>query len=748
MAINRDAFINNFLDELEDNISVVDSEILNLKKDPEKEESLTSLLRALHTIKGSSRMLKFKTIESISHGLENVFKGVKDGRYGISKPLIQLVFITTDYLRAGSETVKKTKEDGIEAEKLLTAFEQAYADEPYDLEKIRLEKKSEAPPASEAPRAPVPKEGPADTRGAAGPGGGSAEGPAKTRKGPESAHETIRINVRRIENIVRLQNNLIIKQFQFRKENDVLNDLEERLRSLPLPEPDGAGQNGQLRGDIGECMKLVQTMKKDFSEGLTLLERDAFELQEEILSLRMLPLELVFGNLGKMVEETAMLMDKEINFSTRGTDLLLDKFILERLNDPIIHIVRNAVDHGIETPEEREAAGKPREGSLEIRCTSESGNIVIRIIDDGKGFDYEKVRKRAIEMFPTQEDEIREMDNSALNTYLFTSGFSTKDKISDLSGRGVGLDIVKHNIEKIKGKITLSSRPGEGSEFKLALPLSLATVDGFFVSVSGEKFLIPSTFVKEIIIVKREDELDLLNRKGFRLRDMIIPLYPLKAILDKETDTDEEESAKQFVVVVESLGEIMGIVVESVIQYTSLIYKPVPKNLGKIKLIQGIVFDESFNIVNILFIPEIMKKFKRIRNIDTKRRFSGARSEFKRILVVDDSYSTREIEKSILELENYNVGTAVDGIDGLEKIKEQKYHLIITDIHMPRMDGLTFVENLRKDDDYKNTPVIVVSSDENPEKKMQFEKVGANAFIIKSEFDRGNLIKEVKEQIG
>lgn len=744
MALNRDAFINNYLDELEDNISVVDTEILTLKKDPEKEESLTSLLRALHTVKGSSRMLKFNTLESISHGLENVFKGVKEGRYSISKPLIQLVFITTDYLRAGAEMVKKTKEDSIKADKLLTAFEQAYADEPYDLETIRLEKKSEAPSAAETPKTPAP----AEKSQASAPAEESQAPVSAEAKEPESSHETIRINVRRIENIVRLQNNLIIKQFQFRKENDVLDDLEERLRSLPVPDSDDAGQNGQLRRDVGECLKLVQTMKKDFGEGLTLLERDAFELQEEILSLRMLPLELILGNLGKMVEETAMVMNKEIKFSTYGTDLLLDKFILERLNDPIIHIIRNAVDHGIETPEEREAAGKPPEGKLEIRCTSESGNIIIRIIDDGKGFDYEKVRNRAIEMFPAQEEEIREMDNSALNAYLFTSGFSTKDQITDLSGRGVGLDIVKHNIEKIKGKISLASRPGEGSEFKLALPLSLATVDGFFVSAAGEKFLIPSTFVKEIIIVKREDELDLLNRKGFRLRDMIIPLYPLQAILDKESEMDAQEPEKQFVVVVESLGEIMGIVVESVIQYTSLIYKPIPKNLGKVKLIQGIVFDESFNIVNILFIPEIMKKFKRIRNIDTRRRFSGARSEFKRILVVDDSYSTREIERSILELENYYVGTAVDGIDGLEKIKEQRYHLIITDIHMPRMDGLTFVENLRKDDEYRNTPVIVVSSDENQEKQKQFEDVGANAFIIKSEFDRGNLIKEVKEQIG
>ncbi len=441
-----------------------------------------------------------------------------------------------------------------------------------------------------------------------------------------------------------------------------------------------------------------------------------------------------------------MLLGKEIEFSTYGTDILLDKFILERLHDPIIHIVRNAVDHGLETPEERIRAGKPPTGKIEIRCSAESGNIVIRIVDDGRGFDYEKIRSRAAEMNPAQAEEIRQMEESALNSFLFVSGFSTKDEITDLSGRGVGLDIVKHNIEKLKGKISLTSKKGEGTEFKLSLPLSLATVDGFFVTAGGEKFLIPAAFVKEITIVKEDEQLDLLNKKGYRLRDTIIPLYPLSAILDK--DVEEGDRKNLFVVVVESFGEVVGIIVDSVIQYTSLIYKPVPKNLSKLKLIQVIVFDESFNIINILFIPEIMNRFKRIRNIDTRRKFSTSRREFKKILVVDDSYSTREIEKSILELENYNVTTAVDGIDGLQKLKEQQYHLIITDIHMPRMDGLTFVENLRKDEKCRNIPIIVVSSDEDPEKRNKFEAVGANAFIVKSEFDRGNLVKEVRDLIG
>lgn len=725
MALNRDAFIGNYLDELEENLSLVDTAILALKKDPEKDDELARLLRALHTIKGSSRMLKFGKVEEISHGLENVFKGVKEGRYGISKNLVQLVFITADYIRMAAKGIRERKDDSLDTAKLQAVFEKAYADEPYEIAELRQPSEEGGASPTGVPDASSPTSAPESV-----PASGRTKMPLMEGE-PEKSYETIRINVGKIEGIVRLLNNLIIKQFQFRKEKDLLAELEENLRAT------GAGM---------DSLKLVQQVRKGFGEELSLLERDTFELQENILSLRMLPLELILGNLGKMVEETAMIMDKEIEFVTRGTDLLLDKFILERLHDPIIHIVRNAIDHGIETPGEREAAGKSRSGKLDISCTAESGNIVMRILDDGRGFDYDKIRKKAIAMNPGTEDEIREMDDTSLNSFLFMSGFSTKDTITDLSGRGVGLDIVKHNLERIKGKISLLSETGKGTEFKLSLPLSLATVDGFFVSAAGEKFLIPSAYVKEIIIVDRGEQLDLLNRKGFRLRNAIVPLYPLAAILDK--GLQEEEPVKQFVVVVESLGETIGIVVEAVIQYTSLIYKPVPKNMAGIKLIQGIVFDESFNIINILYIPEIMNRFKRIRNIDTHRRFSSSRREFKKILVVDDSFSTREIEKSILELENYAVTTAVDGIDGLDKLKEQKYHLIITDIHMPRMDGLTFVENLRKDENYRQVPIIVVSSDEDPEKRRRFEVVGANAFIVKADFDRGNLVARVKDLIG
>lgn len=726
MALDRNAFISNFLDELLENSKLVDSSILILKKDVENEEELNKLLRCLHTIKGSSRMLKFHTLEKIAHGLENVFKGVKEKRLQITKPVIQLVFISTDYLRFGAELIKNSGEDSMEIHKLLQVYDKAYGNEPFSLEGLKSLIEA-GPLESQAARA-VKKE----------------KVPDKQKKGQGMHSETIRIKISKVNKIVKLLNNLIIRQFQFKKQNEVLSELEQKFIDL-------LGFAGEMKKSSAfekkhtECLKMIQQVRKNFLEQLPLLERNTFKVQEEILSLRMLPLNLIMGSLGKMVEETSMQIDKEIDFEISGTDILIDKMILEKINDPIIHIVRNAVDHGIEEPDERERRGKSRVGRISITCSTESGSIIIRIRDDGGGVDYDKLRKKAITLNPHQEEEIEAMENSALNVFLFQAGFSTKESISNLSGRGVGLDIVRVNIEMVKGKITLSSEKGQGTEFVLALPLSLATVEGFFVTSAEEKFLIPSNFVKELTIITEDETLDLLNKKAIKLRDKIIPVYHLSDILGKAAGPVGQ---KMFVLVVETMGEMVGIIVESVIQYSSLVYKPLPASVGALKVIQGIVFDESFNIVNILYVPEIVKRFKGVKNIDSKKRFSSETREFKHVLIVDDSYSTREIEKSILEFENYNVETAVDGINGLEKVKERYFHLIITDIEMPRMDGLTFIENLRKDEKYKNTPVIVVSSKYNYELKEQFKRIGVTSYIIKSDFDRGNLLEEVKKLIG
>jgi two-component system chemotaxis sensor kinase CheA len=726
MTIIKDNFIENYLDELKENIQVLDSGILQLKKEPDDEQELARLLRTLHTIKGSSRMLNFNHIEKIVHGLENVFKGIKEKKISITKDLIRLVFITTDYLKTGAAKIKTSKRDDLPVDNLLIVFDKVCSGNSFSLDGLKLTELEQFNLTGNSETASSGKNNGAGTF---------------------ADSETVRIKISKTDKICKMLNNLIIKQFQLKRKNDVLYNLEREFQSLMSSDP-GTGKNKVGKSPNytkkeNKCLKSIQQLRKNFNLDLALLERDTFELQEEILTLSMMPLDLIIAPLNKMVEETAINLGKEIDFHVTGADIMLDKIILEKLNDPIIHLVRNAIDHGIEMPEERKKKGKTGIGRIEMNACLEGGNIIICIKDDGKGLNYERIRERAIELNLAQEEDIREMEDSDLNTFLFTSGFSTQKKVHELSGRGVGLDIVRCNIGHIKGKIELASEKEKGTEFTLTLPLSLATVEGFFIMCANEKLFVPSTFVNEVLIINEEQQLNLVNSKAIKIRDKIIPLYDLKDIIGIEAP--REKSEKISVMIVTSLNKIIGMIVDSVIQYASLIYKPLPSNLNKLKPIQGIVFDESYNIINILFIPEIMNRFSQVRHLvhQEEHVYTG-----KNILVVDDSYATREIERSILELENYNVVTACDGIDGLEKLKEQHFDLIVTDIRMPRMDGLGFVENLRKQDQYRQTPVIVVSSVQDPEIKKAFVEKGANAFIVKSDFERGNLVNEVNNFIG
>ncbi len=763
MALNKAAFITNYVDETKENIRRVSDGTVKLKKDPDNQEELNTVLRALHTIKGSSRMLKFINMESISHASENIFKGFKEQRYSLSNQLMQLIFVGNDLLINGLQQIQQSGEDTFDTEYFSNACEKAYGNEPFeeDLERLQRERnaRNSSAAASEGENAESPSSSSPVETGALSPKTtDDAQAPAANQSAPSkstpaaSEYETIRVKLSSVHQIIESLNTVIIRQFQFKQIQDVLSQLEASCSEYIVNSRKliSSGSNHKNRADAqsliqdGQNMlKSIQNLRKGFVDQIAGLEQNSFRLQERIMELSMLPLDLILGELPRMVAETAAMIDKDIDFSTSGSDILMDKMILENLNDPILHIVRNAVDHGIESPEDRKAVGKPETGTLTVSCSSESGNIIIRIRDDGRGIDHEQIKRRAVQRGLISENDVDDLTESEIISFIFVPGFSTKTSVTELSGRGVGLDIVKHNIEKVKGKITASSTPGEGSEFMLSVPLSLATVAGFFVKAGGSKFLIPSNFVQKIVRLHESERVTYYNKEGFKLDGQIVPIYSLAALLGKQPDN---KSSYIYAVVVESMSERIGIVVDSVLQHASLIYKPVPHNIQKLRLIQGIVFDESYQIINILFVPELMNRFKRIKSIDLLGGVMAKEKESALILVVDDSLNTREIEKSILELEGYSVVTADDGIEGLERMKEQHFDLIISDIDMPRMDGITMIENIRKDRMYKNTPIIVVTSYTDPKTLAKMRQAGADRHLVKSDFDRNSLI-EITEDL-
>ena len=698
MAKISDDITESYVSEVRELLESAKKDILALKADENDSESLTSLLRSLHTIKGNSRMLGYSTIEKLSHAVEDIYKSIKDSKIKSSDRLIKLVFAVADKIECCIDSISHNGSDCQDIDIYLQYCDKLAAGELIDIDAFTAEinKKTGVVPEEEDEEIQADKLGDI---------------------------QSIRIKLSRVNEIISSFDTIITREFHLKSQLDELKKLEDQLGSRELSK-----------------------IRKQFENDIYSLETSIFDVQEKAFDLRMLPISIVLHPLEMTVAMEAINLDKKVRCRIQDTDIAVDKVILEQLGDILMHIVRNAMDHGIESPEERVKAGKSEEGLVSITCNRETRYIELKISDDGRGLDYEKIREKAIKLYSEREEEIAQMSERELTQFLFQSGFSTKDEVTELSGRGVGLDVVWSSVEKIKGRIKVESEPGKGTSFILHFPLSLSTLQGLFIYSNKEKYLLPAQHIVDILYRKKSDYITLQNQTYIRFEGQLIPCYPLSSLFeDQKAGLLQDEEP---ILIAEYMEQRIGIIVEQVEQYVSLVVKPMPDSLRSVSILQGIVFDEHYDIVPIFYVPEIMQRFKALRGYDIKKYEAATQKRAIRILVVDDSSTTREIEKSILEGAGYIVEDAFDGLDGLEKAKEKTYDLIIADNEMPRMTGLVLLDNLRRMEEYKNTPVVAVTSDDSRQTKEEFERLKAAAIISKNEFKRGFLLNVIKELLG
>lgn len=703
MAINREMFNRNFIDETYENINNIIKDLIKLRKDEENSDLPARVLRLLHSVKGAARMLQFKNIESISHKMESVMKGVHETRLKLDPTIIKLLFKGTDLINKALTVIKERGEDNVNCTHLNRLLEKAAKGLELDPEDLTQ---------------PAPGNDPHSTE--------------EIDDTPVTLNSTtVRVDIVSIEQLIEQMQNLIVQQFQLKKINEQL--IQKR--------------NSVINHETQPLFdKYLEQHNKAFRNGFALIEQNAFNLLEQTYKLRMLPINLILASLPQMVEETALELEKEVVLEMYGKNSTLDRAVLEQLKDPLIHLIRNAIDHGLEKPQLRIQKGKPAAGTIKIICQNRSQYIHITVSDDGAGIDYTQIRKKALEADPHMEEKITELPDEALVSYLFEPGFSTKEKVTDLSGRGVGLDIVKKNLEQIKGRINVNSSPESGTTFELILPLSLATVHGFFAKVNSQLCYIPAEYIDEIVLIKNIQTVPLHNINGIRYRDRIIPQYRLSWLINNNTGKkDQEDSAA---LILSMFGETAALTVHWIDDYSSRILKPLPSFLSHHPAIQGVVFNDSFDMVPVLHIPELLRRIKNLNDIDRHQRSFASRKWFQKILLVEDSFSTRETEKNILTGEGYRVDEASDGIEALQSVKTTNYSLIITDIEMPRMDGLTLIENIRRDPAGCKIPVIVLSGKENIPDNPFENKDELIHFFSKHNFDRYKLLKLVYSLIG
>ena len=686
-----------FVEETSELLEQSKKDVIQLKNTQNDESTLQNLLRNLHTIKGNSRMLGFLTIEKLSHALEDIYKSVKDGQVKNSDRLVKLVFAVADKIQECVKSIKKKGTDENDIDLYLQYCDKLAAGELIDVELLLAE---------------INKQGESDLEDDDEEDGGNV-----------SDIQSIRIKISRINEIITAFDTMITREFHLKHQLDELQKYEEQTGNHELSK-----------------------IRKQFESDIYALETSIFSVQEQVFDLRMLPISIVLKPLENTIALESMNLGKKVNCVIPSSDIAVDKVILEELSDILMHLIRNALDHGIESPKERKAAGKSETGTITISCVRETKNIELKISDDGRGLDYEKIRNKALSLYPERTDEITNMEDRELSQFLFQSGFSTKEKVTELSGRGVGLDVVWSNVEKIKGRIKIESEAGKGTSFILYLPLSLSTLQGLFVYSNQDKYLIPSQHIVDIIYRKKSEYITLQNQSYLKLSDQLIPCFSLSSLFTDQKGVVYQDA--DSILIAEYMEQRIGIIVDQVQQYVSLVVKPLPAAFKNFSILQGIVFDEHYDIVPILHVPDILKKFKSLRGYDIKKYEAATKKRTIRILAVDDSETTRTIERSILESADFSVDTAVDGIDALEKAKAKQYDLVMTDKDMPRMTGLVLLDNLRRMEQYANVPVVVVSADQSPKTLEEFKALGANAIISKADFERSRLIGTIKGLLG
>jgi len=747
MALSKEKFLRIFLDEFQENLLSAENQVVLLKGDKENTDALATLLRTLHTIKGSSRLLQFTNIEQLIHGTETVFKGVRDGRYSIDTLIVRFFFIVADHLRYASDSIKKGENDIIpELDLLLTACEKLSANEPFDLFTIKPIAKEEAE-KTEVAKIEKPK---AESETKEEPSHIVSKEPIHLQKPslPETlAHSikiesSIRVDSQTIDKSINLVNTLTIRQLRLRSASEQMDDFEKKLTQVYR----SAHDLKTLRKELSNISRSIRLFKTQYEEQLFEIEHGTLELRDTIIGMRMLPLSVILERFPRMVEETASSLGKDVSLIISGDGVRVDSTVLAKLSDPLLHLVRNAIDHGVETGEERVKKGKSAKATIRIDCKTEGSRISVEVSDDGAGLDYAAIKAKAIKLWPENEADINQLSHEDLVPFLFKPGFSTKTNTSTISGRGVGLDIVKVNIESARGQVQLKSKPGEGSTFTLLLPVSASTMDGMFVLCSGKKYFIPAAAISRTLLVDASACFKVREKEMFTLEGVNIPLFELATGL--QVEQTERKSNNLSVLLVRGPAETIGLVVEKILGYDSLVYQALPNGLKKNNLVQGIVFNTSFNIIPILNMWAILDTLRSVRVMDTRKRFTGALQQEKiSILVADDSVSTREIEISMLELEGYSVVGAVDGLDALEKIRSSRFNLVVSDLNMPRMDGLKLLENIRSDEALANLPVIFVTTVDEGESRKRAEALGVNRYILKSSFEQDNLISAVKELV-
>lgn len=687
--------VQDFLVETNEIIENLDHDLVELESNQNDLELLNKIFRGAHTMKGSSSFLGFNKLAELTHHAEDILNKLRKGEMVVTREIMDTLL----------EFVDKTKqiisdiENGTDNTDCTSVIEDLkLASEGKLTSKTKNTSAAQPAQAAQTAAAPAPK-----------PQAAPKQEAPKVVHQATPVEQTIRVDVSRLDSLVNLVGELVLSRNML---SQIAGELENKFENEYLVE--------QL---------LVATNS---------IGMNTTELQLAIMKTRMIAIGKVFNKFPRVVRDIARDTGKEIELIISGEETELDKQVIESIGDPLLHMIRNSCDHGVETPDVRLAKGKPRMGTVNLSAYHEGNHVVIEIKDDGAGMDPNKLKRKAIEKGVITVDEANSMDDKQAFALIFKPGFSTAEKITNISGRGVGMDVVRTNIEKLNGIITIDSKIDEGSTFYLKLPLTLAIIQALLVEVAGETFAIPLASVVETVRITNEEIHSFEGREVLKLRDRVLSLIRL----DEAFALDELEQDEIYVVVVALAEKQLGFIVDKLIGQEEIVIKSLGDYLGGNPGIAGATITGDGRVRLILDVAGVIEVAqnmpRRIRN--TKKLSSNKRAAVQtaskktnavKVLICDDSSTDRKITKKILESQDWiETVEAPSGKDALSLLeRDSSIDLIISDIMMPDMDGFRLARSIREKG--YDIPIIAMSARMEPADRKKMNASGMNAFIQK-----------------
>jgi two-component system chemotaxis sensor kinase CheA len=728
-----------FAGELRDNVRILERDLLAIEANPDPANTaalITTLFRSAHSLKGAARAVNLEAIEAACHRMEGIFADVRDGRERLSTARIQTLLKMIDALKDAENRVRDKRSF---SDSPLLQLVQALIQNDGDTSAPLTRPAATPAPAASAPNpAPAPTPAPAHTTPSPPPP--SAE--IQTEPGRHASDNMLRVSSDKLDKLIARSGDLLVASRRMQLRLDSLEALQDFARILRPRAQHRTPGTRRTHENFKKFEKDLQTIVTAKTNDRKILDEIVTALDTELRDMRMMPFGEACDGLERVVRDVAHATGKNVALKIRGRGIELDRAILDGLQDPLRHLVRNAIDHGIEAPLDRSARKKPALATITVRAELRGAMVEVSVHDDGRGLDFTAIRARATTQKLVTGDDERELSRA-----IFLSGFSTTTEVTEISGRGVGLDVVKTKIEEMRGSIKVESIAGQETKFILTLPLTLTTIRGVIVRAGGHTFAVDASAVEQLLRIETTELRVADGKYVLPLKTGLIEVASLAATLGMGTP-DSIPPAKMPAVVLAYGQRRVAFMVDELIAEQEIVIQGLGPRLTRVRNISGATILADGTLVPILNAFDLLdgvltgEAAKSVPLGD-----APVRRTQKRLVVADDSVTTRILEKNILEAAGYEVIVAVDGAEAWRLIQEVNPDLVVSDVEMPNMDGFSLTQTIRGSKQYRNLPVILVTGLSNDRDRARGLEVGADAYIVKSTFDQRVLLETIEQVI-